>query len=128
MKKVLIILGIVAAAGFLLLIVIILAVVAMVHRAEGPALYSSVGAWTRIDEFAHEQGKTNYIAFADNQLAELQKFANGWSKTASASEISKCEKSQADAYAMTDKNIKNGVNPLAYLDMTNAAPAATSAR
>jgi hypothetical protein len=33
---------------------------------------------------------------------------------------------RADAYALMDKNIKNGLNPLAYVDMTNPPPAATS--
>jgi hypothetical protein len=128
MKKILIILGIVALSGFLLLTLFAVFVVYEIHKAEpfvGPALYSAVGAETRIDEFAHEQGKTNYIAVADSQLAELQQNLNQWRQTASASEISKCEKSQADAYTTMDKNIRNGLNPLAYLDDTNPPSTAT---
>jgi hypothetical protein len=131
MKKALIILGIVAAAGFLLLILFLAFVVYAIHKAEpyvGPALYSAVGASARIDEFAHEQGKTNYIAVADSQLALVQQELNQWRATASPAEISKCEKSQAEAYATMDKNIKNGLNPLAYLDMTNFPPKATATR
>ena len=33
--------------------------------------------------------------------------------------LSRLQKMQADAYATTDRNIKNGQNPLAYLDNTN---------
>jgi len=122
MKKILIILGIVVVAGLLLLLAGIFAVVAMIHKAEGPALYSSVGAWTRIDEFAHTSGKTNYIAFADNQLTLLQQAQTEWQKSAGNKDLSSLQKMQADAYATTDKNIKSGQNPLAYLDETNFAP------
>lgn len=128
MKKVLIIVGIVAAAAFLILILFVTFVVYEIHQSRGPAIYSGVGAWTRIDEFAHEQGNTNYITFADGQLQQYETVSKEWGKSASASEISRCEKMQADAYTNMDKNIRNGLNPLAYLDMTNAPPAATSVK
>jgi hypothetical protein len=125
MKKILIILGIVAVSGFLFLILFVTFVVYEIHKTRGPVLYSCVGMWTRIDEYAHQQEKTNYITFADGQLAMYQKVANQWRMTAAASEISKCEKMQADAYTNMDKNIRNGLNPLTYLDMTNPPGATT---
>jgi len=127
MKKILIILGIVAVAGFLLLLVVIFSAVTVIRRAEGPAIYSGVGAWTRIDEFAHAQGKTNYIAFADSQLALLQEAQKQWQKVASIQDLSRLQKIQTNAYATTDRNIKNGQNPLAYLDETNAVTATFTA-
>jgi hypothetical protein len=126
MKKALIILGIVAAAGLLLLILLVALVVYEIRTSKGPVLYSCVGEWTRIDEYAHQQKNTNYITFADGQLTMYQQVSQEWGKKASASEISKCEKMQADAYALMDKNIRNGLNPLAYLDDTNPPPPATS--
>jgi hypothetical protein len=128
MKKVLIIAGIVAAVGFLFLILFVTFVVYEIHKTKGPVLYSCVGMWTRVDEFAHQQGKTNYIAFADGQLEQYQTASKKWREGAPASEISKCEKLQTDAYANMDKNIRNGLNPLAYLDDTNSPTTATSVK
>lgn len=122
MKKILIILGIVAAVVFLLIVAFTAWLFSEIHKARelaGPALYSSMGAWTRIQEFAHAQGKTNYIAFADNQVAQIQAMVDDWQKTVSSEEISNLQKTQAAAYAQEDKNIKSGQNPLAYLDDTN---------
>ena len=128
MKKILIILGIVAAAGFLLVILFATFVVYEIRKDKGPTLYSCVGMWTRVDEFAHQGGKTNYIVFADGQLEQYQTASKKWSEGASASEISKCEKMQADAYTNMDNNIRNGLNPLAYLDDTNSPTTATSVK
>jgi uncharacterized protein YxeA len=111
MKKILIIVGIVVMAGFLFLILFAAFIVYEFHKDRGPVLYSCVGEWTRIDEFAHQQGKTNYIVFADGQLEQYQTFSKNWRKSASATEISKCEKLQADAYTNMDNNIRNGLNP-----------------
>lgn len=126
MKKVLVILGIVAAGGCLLVILFVTLVVYEIHKSKGPVLYSCVGMWTRIDEFAHQQGKTNYIAFADGQLEIYQTASKQWRENASASEIARCEKMRTDAYVNMNKNIQNGLNPLAYLDDTNP-PGATAA-
>ena len=128
MKRVLIVAGIVAAAGFLFLILFVTFVVYEIHKTKGPVLYSCVGMWTRVDEFAHQQEKTNYIAFADGQLEQYQAASKEWSKSATASEISQCEKMQADAYTNMDKNISNGLNPLAYLDDTNLPSTTTSVK
>lgn len=128
MKKILIILGIVAMAGFLFLILFVTFVVYEIHQARGPVLYSCVGEWTRIDEFAHQKGNTNYITFADGQLAMYQKVASQWRETAPASKISEYERMQADAYTNMDKNIRNGLNPLAYLDDTNQPGTTTSVK
>lgn len=122
MKKILIAVGVAAAIGGVLLMVALIKFVHVIHEAEGRALYSSVGAWTRIQEFAHASGKTNYIVFADSQLAMLQHQLNGWQQNARQADLSSFEKLQVTAYATTDKNIKNGLNPLAYLDAQNAAP------
>ena len=128
MKKALVILGIVAMAAFLFLFLFAAFVVYEIHKDRGPVLYSCVGMWTRIDEYAHDQGKTNYIVFADGQLAMYQKVASQWREKASASEISQCEKMQADAYTNMDNNIRNGLNPLAYVDMTNPPPTTAETR
>jgi hypothetical protein len=128
MKKVLIILGIVAASVFLLLMLFVGFVVYEIQKSKGPVFYSCVGEWTRIDEYAHQQEKTNYVVFADGQLDMYQKVSREWSHRASASEVSKCKKMQADAYTQMDKNIKNGLNPLAYLDDTNPPPATAATK
>lgn len=120
MKKVFIIVGIVVVAGFMLLLVLIFSLASLIRKAEGPAIYSGVGAWTRMDEYAHAQGRTNYIAFADTQLAVMQEAQKEWQKNLGSQELSRLQKIQADAYATMDRNIKNGENPLAYLDLTNA--------
>ena len=119
MKKVLIIVGVVCMVGFLLFVAVLFKVVSVIRHAEGPALYSSLGASTRIQEYARASGKTNYIAYANQQVALIQDALNGWQKTADSMDTSNLEKMEAAAYATTDKNIKNGLNPLAFLDNTN---------
>jgi len=119
MKKVLIIVGMIALAGFAALAVIFPVVVGEVRRAEGSALYSGRGAWTRIQEYAHAQGKTNYIAYADSQLSAIQDLLNQWQKTAGTPDLSKLHQAETNAYSDVDKNIKSGFNPLSYLDETN---------
>jgi hypothetical protein len=119
MKKVFLILGIIAAVVFWVIVIFTFLLFRMIHKAEGPAIYSSMGAWTRIQEFAHAQGKTNYIAFADHQVADIQAMVDEWQKTVGKDELSKLQAAQAAAYAQEDKNIKAGQNPLAFLDNTN---------
>ena len=128
MKKVFLILGIVAGIGFLLVFVAVVALLIMIHRGRefaGQTLYPGIGMWTRIDEFAHAQGKTNYIAYADDQLALLREAQKEWMESNSNRDLSGLKKMQADAYATTDQNIKNGQNPLSYLDNTNIPPTAS---
>ena len=122
MKKILIALGCVAAVCFLLLLAFLFYVTHLIHQATGPALYSSVGAWTRIDEYAHVQGKTNYINYADKQLAILKSELDGWQKNTPGVNITNLENMQATSYANMDRGIKSGQNPLAFLDGTNAPP------
>lgn len=122
MKKILIIIGIVVATGFLLVVVGIFALITMIHRAQrlaGPAIYSGIGEWTRMDEFAHAQGKTNYIAAADDQLTLLREAQKEWQESADIQNVSVLQKVQSDAYTTMDQKIKNGLNPFAYLDNTN---------
>jgi hypothetical protein len=89
-----------------------------IHKAQGQALYSSVGAWTRIHEFAQAQGKSNYIAAAESRLTFLKDELKAWRASApSSTDFGALEKAQATAYETTDRNIKNGQNPLAYLDI-----------
>jgi hypothetical protein len=126
MKKILIILGIIAVVVFLLIVAFSFMVFRAIHKAEGPALYSSMGAWTRIQEFAHAEGKTNDIAFADKQVAQIQTMLDEWKKTVGSEELSKLHAAQAAAYAQEDKNIKNGQNPLAFLNDTNLPQAVFS--
>lgn len=117
MKAILITIGIVIAIGGLLLALILFKAASMVRKAHGQALFSSVGAWTRIQEFAHDQGKSNYIAEADSTLARLQNDLKTWRERAPSSvDIAAFEKMRATAYETTDRNIRNGLNPLAYLD------------
>ncbi|HTR42977.1 MAG TPA: hypothetical protein VMH87_15290 [Pseudomonadales bacterium] len=119
MKKVLVILGIVGVSVISLILIVLFVAFRMIHKAEGPALYSSMGAWTRIQEYAHAQGKTNYIAFADQQVADIQTMVGEWQRNLGSQELADLQKKQAEAYAQTDKNIKSGQNPLAFLDETN---------
>jgi len=127
MKKVLITLGIVAVVGAVLLIVVLVKVAHTIHDAEGRAFYSGIGAWTRIQEFAKASGKTNYIAEADSKMAFLQQELSDWKQNASEQDFSSFEKMKAAAYETTDKNIKGGLNPLAYLDAPNTALEPTAA-
>jgi hypothetical protein len=122
MKKVLIILGTIVAVVFMVIVVFTFLLFRMIHKAEGPAIYSSMGAWTRIQEFAHAQGKTNYTAFADKQVADIQTMVDEWQKTVGTQELANLRAAQATAYAQEDKNIKSGQNPLAFLDNTNIQP------
>ena len=121
MKAVLITLGIIGILGVALLIAVFFKAAGVVRKAHGQALYSSVGAWKRIQEFAHAQGKSNYIAEADSKLALLEADRKGWRETApSGTDIAALEKARTTAYETTDRSIKNGRNPLAYLDQTSA--------
>jgi hypothetical protein len=126
MKKILIILGIVAVVIISLILGVLFLAFSMIHKAEGPALYSSMGAWTRIQEFAHAEGKTNDIAFADKQVAQIQTMLDEWHATVGSEELSKLHAAQAAAYAQEDKNIKSGQNPLAFLNDTNLPQAVFS--
>jgi len=122
MKKVLTILGVVAVAGLVLLAVAVVGFAHKLHEAEGRAFYSGLGAWTRIQEFARASGKTNYIAEADRNVAFLQDGLNDWKQSAAGQDLSRFEKMQATAYETTDKNIKGGLNPLAYVDIRDTTP------
>lgn len=117
MKALLIGIGIVAAIGVAVLAIFLFRVVTAFRTATGQALYSSVGSWTRIQEFAHAQGKSNYIVFADTNLAMLEHNLKIWRENAPSSvDFTAFEKMRATAYETADRNIKNGQNPLAYLD------------
>jgi hypothetical protein len=118
MKKVLITLGIVAVVGFSLLIYVVYKAGSVVLKAEGQSLYSGAGAWSRIQEYAREQGNPKYIAEADKSLKFLEDGIKQWRESAQAVglDINSFEKMRVAAYETTDRNIKNGQNPLAYLD------------
>jgi hypothetical protein len=118
MKKVLIILGIAAVVGCSVLVYVVIKAGTVVIKAEGQSLYSGAGAWSRIQEFAREQGNPKYIAEADKSLKFLEDGIKEWRESAQAVglDINSFEKMRATAYETTDRNIKNGENPLAYLD------------
>jgi len=118
MKKVLIILGIAAVVGCSLLIYVVFKAGGVVLKAQGQSLYSGAGAWSRIQEFARAQGEANYIAEADSNLKFLEDGIKQWRESAQVVglDITSFEKMRATAYETTDRNIKNGQNPLAYLD------------
>jgi hypothetical protein len=122
MKKILIALGIAGVVCVVLLIVGLVKIGRTFHEAEGRAFYSAYGAWTRIDEFAHASGKSNYIAVADGNVAMIKGQLDQWRQNASTADIAAFEKMQATAYQTTDRNLKSGLNPLAYLDTTNTPP------
>jgi len=117
MKIVLIALTVVAVIG-VVVVIVVLFIAGRVSDAHGRTLYSSFGAWTRIQEFARAQGKTNYIAEADKTVALIERDLKQWREIAVASnmDLTPFEKMQATAYETTDRNIKNGQNPLAHLD------------
>ena len=126
MKKLLIILGIVVATGFLLAVVGVFLLISMIHQAQrlvGPTIYSGIGEWTRMDEFAHAQGNTNYITAADEQLTLLRQEQKEWQENAGVQDASVLQKAQSDAYAAMDQKIKKGFNPFTDLDNTNVASA-----
>src|SRR6476620_4827873 len=117
MKAILITLAILAVVGGALLVFVIFKATGVVRTAHGQALYSSVGAWKRIQEFAHAQGKSNYVAEADSKVAMLEADLKAWREGASSgTDIGALEKMGDAAYKTIDQNIKNGQNPLAYLD------------
>ena len=117
MKIILISLAVVAVIGGVLVLFVLVKFGSAVGKAHGRALYSSAGAWTRIQEFAQVQGKSNYIAEAESKLTLLKNDLKAWREIApSSTDFAALEKMQATAYETTDRNIKNGQNPLAYLD------------
>jgi len=118
MKKILIALGIAAIIGCSLLIHTVSKTRRVMLEEEGRALYSGAGAWSRVQEFAKSQGKANYIAEADSTLKFLEDGIKQWrNRTLTAGlDITAFEKMRSAAYETTDRNIKNGQNPLAYLD------------
>jgi hypothetical protein len=122
MKKILIALGIAGLICAVLLVAALVKIGRAFHEAEGKAFYASLGAWTRIDEFAHASGKPNYIAEADKMLTVIKSNLNQWRQTSPGADIIALEKMQATAYQTTDRNIKAGQNPLAYLDAANTQP------
>ena len=122
MKKFLIIFGIIVLVGVVLFVAVLYVIAGAIKREAGPQMYSTVGEWTRIDEYAHAGGKTNYIVYADSQLAMLQNTVNVWQKNVGFTDVSNLEIIRSNAYATADKDIKNGQNPLGFLDTTNPPP------
>jgi hypothetical protein len=118
MKTLFITLAIVAILGVVVLVVVLL-MASRMSAAHGRALYSSYGAWTRIQEFARLQGKTNYIVETDKTVAMLEHDLKQWREIAVASgtDLAPFEQLQATAYKTTGQNIENGQNPLAHLDV-----------
>jgi hypothetical protein len=118
MKKILIVLGIVAIIGCLLLIFTVYKAGKIILKAQGQSLYSGAGAWSRIQEYAQEQGNTKYIAEAERSLKFLEDNIKEWRENAQAVglDVNSFEKMRDIAYETTDRNIKNGQNPLEYLD------------
>jgi hypothetical protein len=128
MKIILIPIAVVAVIGGVLVLFLLVRFGSAVGRAHGQALYSSIGAWTRIQEFANAQGKSNYIAEAESKLRLLNGDLKAWRETApSSTDCAALEKMQAAAYDTTDRNIKNGQNPLAYLDGASSGPPSSGA-
>ncbi len=116
------------ATGFLLVVVGVFVLISMIHQAQklaGPAIYSGIGEWTRMDEYAHAQGNTNYITAADEQLTLLRQGQKEWQESAGIQDVSALQKMQSDAYAAMDQKIKKGLNPFTDLDSTNVASTAT---
>ena len=121
MQTALIVLGIAVVLGGALLLVV-LYMGGSAAEAHGRALYSSLGAWTRIREFARGHGNADYVAEADKTVALLERDLKEWREMGleCAKDLAPFEKLRAEAYAQTDRNIRNGENPLAYLDAAEA--------
>ena len=118
MKTIFIVSGIVIGIAAVALIVVLLAA-SKVNEAHGRALYASFGSWRRIQEFAAAQGKPHEIAEADKTLAMIWHDLEQWRAIALSSgrNMSVFERIEAEAYETTDKNIKNGQNPLLFLNL-----------
>jgi len=118
MIQLIIAVGIAVVVGGVLLMVVLCTAARVVREAYGRTLYSNIGAWMRIREFARTQGKIKYIGEAESRLEVLEQDLRGWHEgtTARGSDIARFEKLRAAAYDETDKQIKDGQNPLAYLD------------
>lgn len=117
MKLTLIAIAVVAVIGGVVFVFVLVRFGSTLAKAHGETLYTGVGAWTRIAEFAHAQGKSHYIAEADENLRLLTHDLRAWRETApSDTDFAALEKLQSTAYDTTDRNIKNGQNPLAHLD------------
>ena len=117
-KNVLIAVGLAGLVGCSGVVYLLFKAGKVVIRAEGTALYSAVGAWSRMQEYARAEGKTNYIAEADKTVASLEREITSWRSNAEAAglNIAEFETIREKAYETTDRNIKSGQNPLAYLD------------
>jgi hypothetical protein len=118
MKKILIALGLAGLVGCSGLICLVFIAGRTVLKAEGQALYSAAGAWSRIQEYARTEGKTNYVSEANSKMEFLESQIASWRSRAEGTgiNIADFEKMRRTAYETTDRNIKNGQNPLAYLD------------
>jgi|GEM_PF-3273529 len=128
MKIILISLAVVAVICGILVLFVLVKFGGVVTKAHGQALFSSVGAWTRIQEFAQAEGKSNYIAEADSRLTLLKNDLKAWRETVpSSTDFTALEKAQATAYDTTDRNIKSGQNPLAYLDSATSGTPSSGA-
>jgi hypothetical protein len=117
-KKILIALGLAGLVGCSGVVFLLFKAGKVVIRAEGTALYSAVGAWSRIQEYARAEGKTNYIAEADRNVTLLESEIASWRSSAESVglDIAEFERMRKTAYETTDRNIKSGQNPLAHLD------------
>lgn len=114
MKAVVITLGIIAILGIALLVTVLLLAAGVQRR----RMEADSG-------IAHAEGKSNYIAEADSKLALLEADLKAWRESSgSGADLTAFEKARLTAYDTTDRNIKSGQNPLAYLD----APASGSGK
>lgn len=127
MKAIVLAVGLVVLVIGALLLTLVFKAAGAFSKAHGQALYSSAGAWKRIDEFAHTTGNSNYIAEADSTLKRLEGDLKAWRQSASSgTDFAALEKLRTTAYETTDRNIKNGLNPLAHLDQQTVGSGAQS--
>ncbi len=92
--------------------------VGKILEAEGHAFYSGSGAWSRILEYAEETGNDKYVQEAQESVSMFQDGIADWKEVAPLFFLDPedFKSDQTEAYEVTDSSIKNGENPLAYLD------------
>jgi hypothetical protein len=117
-KIFLIALGIVVLVGGVVVVIVLFKAAGIVNEAHGRALYSSIGAWTRIQEYARTHGNTNHIAEANKKVELIEHDLKQWREQAVAMglDLASFEKARTSAYETTDQNIKSGQNPLIHLE------------
>ena len=89
-----------------------------VQNAIGNASYSALGAQQRIMKFAEQSEKDSYVAEANKKLRFVEEQINQWrrGRPLSVTREAELESLRQRAYDQTDRNLKAGQDPLAYVE------------